>query len=142
MILIAPLDEKCIPERSNWTDAGLDLKAAHAGQIDVGGVAKVRCGIKVEIEPGYVGLILPRSGIATKKGIILSNTVGIIDSDYRGEIMCFMRNTGSFEYKIAQYERIAQLIVVPCGIGDFFIVNEDELSKTGRGDSGFGSTGK
>lgn len=141
MLLIAALDEECYPDRAHFTDAGLDLKAAKEILVDVGETQKVPCGIKVEIPPGHVGLIFPRSGLSSKKGLILANTIGVIDADYRGEVMCLMKNTGSFQYTIRQYERIAQLVIVPCMIGEYFPVEEFELMETERGEGGFGHTG-
>jgi len=141
MLLISVLEEGCYPERAHFTDAGIDLKASEAKVLDVGEVYPMSVGIKVEIPAGYVGMIFPRSGLGSKKGVVLANTVGIIDSDYRGEIICSLKNAGSFEYRIEQYERIAQLVIVPCMIGDFFVVEENELSDTSRGEGGFGHTG-
>ena len=141
MFLIAVLDTLCFPNRANPTDAGIDLRAREEVELGVGEAAPVPVGIKVEIPPGFVGLIFPRSGIATKKRITLTNTVGVIDADYRGEVICHMVNNGSFKYKISKYDRIAQLVVVPCLIGDFMEVDEDDLSETNRGEGGFGHTG-
>jgi len=141
MLLINIMDEGCGPERAHFLDAGLDLKSREEATLSPGEVRKIPCGVKVEIPSGHVGMVFPRSGLGAKKGIVLANTVGIIDSDYRGEIICFMKNTGSFEYTIDKYERIAQLVIVPCLIGEFFAVNEEELSDTDRGEGGFGHTG-
>lgn len=141
MYLVATLDEHCLPVRQHPTDAGADLFAAEEVVLQPGEAAPVRMGIKIEIPMGHVGLIFPRSGLSTKKRISLTNTVGVIDADYRGEIICHMKNEGSFQYKIDKYERIAQLVVIPCLIGDFIEVPEDELSNTQRGEGGFGHTG-
>jgi len=141
MFLIAPLDEKCVPHRAHTTDAGVDLRAREEIELGVDEALPVPVGIKVEIPPGFVGLIFPRSGLSTKKRISLTNTIGVIDSSYRGEIVCHMVNRGSFRYKINKYDRIAQLVVVPCLIGDFIEMDESELSKTERGEGGFGHTG-
>ena len=141
MILVNSLEVECTPERAHFTDAGLDLKAKVSVEIGVGEVVKVPVGIRLEIPTGHVGLIFPRSGLGSKKGIILANTVGVIDSDYRGEVICVLKNTSSFPYTVDQYERVAQLVVVPCLIGDFLEVNEEDLSDTDRGEGGFGHTG-
>lgn len=141
MFLIAALDDFCWPARSHMTDAGVDLRAREEVEIGVGEAAPVPVGIKVEIPPGYVGLIFPRSGLATKKRITLTNTIGVIDADYRGEIICHLVNNGSFKYKINKYDRIAQLVVIPCLIGDFIETTVGELSDTERGSGGFGHTG-
>jgi len=141
MFLIAVLDEACYPYRQHEKDAGLDLVARNTTTLNPTEAKKIPMGIKVEIPPGYVGLIFPRSGLATKKRVTLTNTVGVIDADYRGEIICHMVNNGSFKYCINRGDRLAQLVVVPCLIGDVYIVQEDDLSKTERGEGGFGHTG-
>jgi dUTP pyrophosphatase len=141
MILIEVLKEGCLPERAHDRDAGLDLRSKNEVLIEVGKTEKVPCGIRVEIPAGHVGMIFPRSGLSTKKGIRLKNTVGIIDSDYRGEIICFLENTGSYDYRIEEFERVAQLVVLPCLIGEIFEVDEGELSETTRSEGGFGHTG-
>lgn len=141
MFLVSLIDRQCWPNRSHKTDAGADLRAREEVEIGVGEAAPVPVGIKIEVPIGYVGLIFPRSGLATKKRLTLTNTIGVIDSDYRGEIICHMVNNGSFKYKINKYDRIAQLVVVPCLIGECVEVDEEDLSDTQRGDGGFGHTG-
>ena len=141
MYLVAVLDENCLPVRQHLTDAGADLFARESITLHPGEAKPIPMGIKLEIPMGYVGLIFPRSGLATKKGLTLTNTVGVIDADYRGEIICHMKNEGTFLYTIQKYERIAQLVVIPCLIGDFIEVSEEELSDTKRGEGGFGHTG-
>jgi dUTP pyrophosphatase len=141
MISIAILDPECAPTRAFSTDAGLDLKAGITATILPDQVVKVPCRIKVEIPMGYFGLITPRSGLGTKKGIILANTVGVIDAGYRGEVICFMRNTGSAPHTIQKGDAIAQLIVMQCVIGNYWEVDESELSDSPRGEGGFGHTG-
>lgn len=141
MFVIVPLDEGCVPKRAHQGDAGVDLYAAESVTIEPSEALPVRMGIKVEIPLGFVGLIFPRSGLATKKRITLTNTVGVIDSGYRGEIICHVVNNGSFLYTVSKYDRIAQLVVIPCLIGDFLELEEDEMSHTSRGIGGFGHTG-
>jgi dUTP pyrophosphatase len=141
MYLVAVLDNECYPERAHFTDAGLDLVAREEVTLLPTEAKGVKMGIKVEIPPGYVGLIFPRSGLATKKRITLTNTVGVIDADYRGEIICHVINNGSFQYTVHRGDRIAQLVVLPCLIGDIFTVQESDLSNTERGENGFGHTG-
>jgi len=135
-------DENCKPVRAHPTDAGLDLRAAERQLISTTNTL-VKTGVHVEIPEGYVGLVAIRSGLS-KEGFSLTNGIGIIDSDYRGEIMCSMRyNTLYKAYKdIEQYQRIAQLVVVPCLTADEFVDNLEELSDTDRGEGGFGHTGK
>lgn len=141
MFLVAVLDDKCLPERQHTTDAGIDLRAREEVKLGAGEALPVPVGIKVEIPPGFVGLIFPRSGLATKKRVTLTNTIGVIDADYRGEIICHMVNNSSLPYKIDKYDRIAQLVVIPCLIGDFIETSVEELSNTDRGEGGFGHTG-
>lgn len=135
-------DENCKPVRAHTTDAGIDLRAAEDYRIPTT-TTLVKTGIHVEIPEGYVGLIALRSGLS-KEGFYLANGVGIIDSDYRGEIMCAIRyNAFNKAYKsIEQYQRIAQLIVVPCVLEEEFVEKLEDLSDTDRGDGGFGHTGK
>lgn len=141
MFLVAVLDEICYPSRQHSTDGGIDLIARETVNFDPTQAKGIPMGIKVEIPPGYVGLIFPRSGLATKKRLTLTNTVGVIDADYRGEIICHMTNNGSFRYTVNRGDRIAQLVVLPCLIGDIYCVDQNELSETDRGDGGFGHTG-
>jgi len=141
MFLIHVKDEECYPMRQHSSDAGLDLKAAKAATLAPGAVEVLPTGIHVEIPPGYVGLVFARSGLASKKGINLRNSVGVIDSGYRGEIMCALVNNGSWEYKINKYDRIAQLVVIPCLMGDVYGVPFENLSTTDRDEGGFGHTG-
>ena len=135
-------DEKCKPVRAHPTDAGIDLRAAE--EYTVSPVStKIHTGVHVEIPEGYVGIIALRSGLSLE-GFSLCNGVGVIDSDYRGEIICAVRyNTLYKAYKkIEQYQRVAQLVVVPCFTEDEFVENLEDLSNTERGEGGFGHTGK
>ena len=141
MFAIIPLDDNCVPKRAHLGDAGVDLIAAEAVTIGPGEAKPIRMGIKTEIPLGFVGLIFPRSGLATKKRVTLTNTVGVIDSGYRGEIICHMTNNGSFQYTVDKYDRIAQLVVVPCLISEFLELEEDNMSESSRGEGGFGHTG-
>jgi dUTP pyrophosphatase len=137
-------DIECYPKRAHVTDAGLDLKAAESYHVYGWEVTKIRTGIHIEIPQGFAGFIFPRSGLASKHGVILANSVGVIDSDYRGEIICAMRlRDPDSKYIIQKYERIAQLVIMPVWQG--VLENVDELYKlsdTQRGDGGFGHTGK
>lgn len=121
--------------------AGADLYSAEAEiTIEAGETRLVHTGIAMEIPEGYAGLIYARSGIATKRGLAPANKVGVIDSDYRGEIMVALHNHSNSAQTIAEGERIAQLVIAP-----FLTVQyeeADELSDTVRGAGGFGSTGK
>mgnify|MGYP001818529380 CR=1 FL=1 len=135
-------DENCMPKRAHPTDAGIDLRADKEYRIPTT-TELVKTGIHVEIPDGYVGLVALRSGLS-KEGFYLANGVGIIDSNYRGEIMCAIRyNSLAYAYKnIEQYQRIAQLIVVPCILEEEFVNKLEDLSETDRGEGGFGHTGK
>ena len=137
-------DKNCLPERQHPTDAGLDLKAAVWANVTPRVTTKIPTGVHVEIPEGYVGLIFPRSGLASR-GITLANSVGVIDSDYRGELICAMTNTKphNFKCEVQQYDRIAQLVIVPIALPELNICETlEELSNTERGDGGFGHTGE
>ena len=100
----------------------------------------IHTGIALEIPEGYVGLIFARSGLATKRGLAPANKVGVIDSDYRGEIMVALHNHSSSEQKVDSGERVAQISIVPFLKAEF--TETETLSQTVRGEGGFGSTGK
>lgn len=126
------------PTRAHDGDAGLDLRAVHTYVIEEG-ITKVRTGIGVEIPYGYVGLLFIRSSIATKRGLELANSVGVIDAHYRGELIVALKNEGNEPVTIRKGERIAQLVISPILLPTVEVV--DELSETERGEGGFGSTG-
>ncbi|MDF2686250.1 MAG: deoxyuridine 5-triphosphate nucleotidohydrolase [Clostridia bacterium] len=122
--------------------AGIDLTAFINEEITIipTEITLVPTGICVEIPIGYVGLLFVRSSLGVKHGITLSNSVGVIDSDYRGEIKIGLCNTSSLKYTIQQGDRIAQLVLIPYLKVN---VNEvEELSSTERNQGGFGSTGR
>lgn len=122
--------------------AGADLYAVADGEITIaaGETAFVHTGIAAEIPVGTVGLVYARSGLACKKGLAPANKVGVIDSDYRGEIMVALHNQSREARTISHGERIAQLVIAPYFKAEF--CEEEELSETVRGEGGFGSTGK
>ena len=133
-----------LPSKGSAGAAGWDLYAS-LGEDDflaIGGQGSylVSTGVAVALPVGYVGLIFARSGLATKQGLRPSNCVGVIDSDYRGEIMVSLYNDTQQIQKIKNGERIAQLVVVP--FLSFDIEEVDELDETERGTGGFGSTGR
>ena len=103
--------------------------------------AKVPCGLIMVLPPGYEGQVRPRSGLSAKHGVTLTNCVGTIDSDYRGEICCLMINLGNEPYTILPGERIAQLVIAPVVRADVEFISEIP-EETKRGAGGFGSTGK
>lgn len=123
--------------------AGADLYALTNGEtvrFSPGETKMIRTGLAVEIPEGYAGLVYARSGIATKRGLAPANKVGVIDSDYRGEVMVSLHNHSNEEQEIADGERIAQLVIAPFLAAEF--CETEELSDTARGEGGFGSTGK
>ena len=107
--------------------------------IAAGETKLIHTGIALEIPEGYVGLIFARSGLATKRGLAPANKVGVIDSDYRGEIMVALHNHSSSEQKVEGGERVAQISIVPFLKAEF--TKTDDLSETVRGEGGFGHTG-
>ena len=129
------------PKIATSGSAGLDLRADKWTTIEKGQQVKVATGVIAEIPNGYVGLLIPRSSLGAK-GLKLVNTIGVIDSDYRGEIMAIVENTSDVPFDIDRGERFVQLVVVPCPQMNIEEVELDNLSYTERGDGGFGSTGK
>lgn len=136
---IKVIHEKGTPDTVRPGDAGLDLKTFHP--ISMRPYETVACytGIQVAIPSGYVGFITPRSSTGAR-GIKLKNTVGIIDSNYRGEILLILENISENPVNFKPGDRIAQMVIVPYFHPNFEIV--DELDETNRGEDGFGSTGK
>lgn len=126
------------PTRAHATDAGVDLRAAVDVEIAAGQRTLVPTGVRVAVPEGWVGLCCPRSGLATRHGLTLTNAPGVIDSDYRGEVQVLCQAT-SEPVVLRRGERIAQLVVVPVHLGAWQEV--DDLPATDRGAGGFGSTG-
>ena len=132
-----------LPTRATEGSAGLDLRAClqEPLTLEPGQTELVPAGFAIHIEdPGYAALILPRSGLGHKHGIVLGNLVGLIDSDYQGEIMISCWNRGRAPFTVEIGERIAQLVVVPVQQVEFRIV--DEFPQSERGAGGFGHSGK
>lgn len=130
------------PQRQTAGSAGFDLKACMEEPVTLkpGDRSTFCTGWAVEIPEGCVGLVFCRSGLGAKHGVSLPNCVGVIDSDYRGELIVPLRNFGDKAYTIQPGERIAQLVVAPVCLP---VVEEvEELTQTARGEGGFGSTGK
>lgn len=130
------------PQRQTAGSAGFDLKACMEEPVTLepGDRSTFCTGWAVEIPQGCVGLVFCRSGLGAKHGVSLPNCVGVIDSDYRGELIVPLRNFGDKAYTIQPGERIAQLVVAPVCLP---VVEEvEELTQTARGEGGFGSTGK
>ncbi|MBQ8407124.1 MAG: dUTP diphosphatase, partial [Clostridia bacterium] len=122
--------------------AGADLYAVCDGEVEFlpGETKLIKTGLAMEIPVGYAGLIYARSGLASKRGLAPANKVGVVDSDYRGEVMVALHNHSTCVQKITCGERIAQLVVAPFLQVDF--EQADELTDTVRGEGGFGSTGR
>ncbi len=140
LIRFKKLDSKAkVPTYGSQSAAGADLYALEGAEILPGQTVLIHTGIALEIPEGYAGLIYARSGLATKQGLAPANKVGVIDADYRGEIMVSLHNHSAEARKIDGGERIAQLVVTPFLRVDFDEVSD--LSDTDRGAGGFGSTG-
>ena len=135
-------DDAKIPTYGTKYAAGCDLYACSSEKISFGpGETKlIKTGIAMEIPDGYAGLIYARSGLASKRGLAPANKVGVVDSDYRGEIMVALHNHTNETKEIEAYERIAQLVITPYVKACFNEV--EDLNETTRGEGGFGSTGK
>ena len=131
-----------LPEPASTGSAGLDLRAAVAGEIVLapGERALVPTGLVLEIPPGWEGQVRPRSGLALRHGITLPNAPGTIDSDYRGELQVILANSGREPVTIRRGDRIAQLVVAPVAAVEW--IEADELSASAREGGGFGSTGR
>jgi dUTP pyrophosphatase len=130
-----------LPTRAHAGDAGLDLYAGEAARLGPGERTSVGTGIAVAIPDGHAGLVLPRSGLAARHGIMLPNAPGLIDSGYRGELRVLLLNADPAEtFEIAPGDRIAQLLVTP--FVDAEPIEVEVLDETSRGLAGFGSTGR
>ena len=132
-----------LPHYATPGSAGLDLRACLNTPVTLkpGESTLVPSGLAIHLDnPQYAAMILPRSGLGHKHGIVLGNLVGLIDSDYQGQIFVSVWNRGQAEFTIEPMERIAQMIVVPVLQVEFNVVSDFVLST--RGDGGFGSTGK
>ncbi len=134
---------ECLPAYATPGSAGLDLRACTEGPlvIEPGQAALIPTGIAIHIgDPGLAAMILPRSGLGHKHGIVLGNLVGLIDSDYQGPLMVSCWNRGQAAFTVQPMDRIAQLVIVPVVQARFRQVQEFNASE--RGEGGFGSTGR
>ena len=141
-ILDSRLNEN-MPAYATTGSAGLDLRACinEAITINPGETTLIPTGMAIHLaNPAYAAIILPRSGLGHKHGIVLGNLVGLIDSDYQGELMVSTWNRGSTEFVLNPMDRLAQLVIVPVLQVSFNVV--DEFDSSSRGAGGFGSTGK
>jgi len=131
-----------LPEYATSGSAGMDLRACIDGSLNLkpGDTELIPTGIAIHIaDPGYAATILPRSGLGHKHGIVLGNLVGLIDSDYQGQLFVSCWNRGNTEFTIDAGDRIAQLVILPVAQVEFETV--DEFSDSDRGDGGFGHSG-
>lgn len=143
IIRVKKLDARAmLPTRGSETAAGADIYSLLDEEIVIasGETAMIHTGLAVEIPVGWAGLIYARSGLASKSGLAPANKVGVIDPDYRGELMVALHNHSNTPCTVKSGERIAQLVITPYLPAVFEEV--DELSDTQRGSGGFGSTGK
>jgi dUTP pyrophosphatase len=132
-----------LPHYATAGAAGLDLRACIESPLtlNAGQSSLVSSGIAIHVgDPGYAAVVLPRSGLGAKNGIVLGNLVGLIDSDYQGPLMISLWNRGQAPFTIQPLDRVAQLVVVPVAQVEFAVV--DEFAASARGAGGFGSTGK
>ncbi len=135
-------EQAIVPTYGSEFAAGADLYACLDAPVTIGPgeTYLAKTGIAMEIPVGYAGLIYARSGLATKKGLAPANKVGVVDADYRGEIMVALHNHSNKEAAIEPGERIAQMVITPFLTANYTVV--EELSDTVRGENGFGSTGR
>ena len=131
-----------VPTYGSEFAAGADLYAAVEESVTIAPseTKLIPTGIAMEIPVGYAGFIYARSGLASKKGLAPANKVGVVDADYRGEVMVALHNHGKTEQTIEAGERIAQMVIAPFVTANFIL--SDELDGTVRGEGGFGSTGR
>lgn len=141
--ILDPRMAEQLPAYATAGSAGLDLRACINAPLTLqpGDTQLIPTGLAIHIgDPGYAAMILPRSGMGHKHGIVLGNLVGLIDSDYQGQLMISTWNRGQSAFTLNPMERLAQLVIVPVLQVDFKVVEEFDISERGTG--GFGSTGK
>ena len=141
--VLDPRMKDCLPAYATPGSAGLDLRACldEPLVLEPGQTQLIPTGLSIHIaDPGYAAVILPRSGLGHKHGIVLGNLVGLIDSDYQGPLMVSAWNRGATPFKLEPMERLAQLVFVPVQQVEFDLV--DDFEESSRGDGGFGSTGR
>ncbi len=131
-----------VPTYGSECAAGADLYAAidEPVTVEAGETKLIPTGLAFEIPEGYAGFVYARSGLASKRNLAPANKVGVIDSDYRGEVMTALHNHGKEPQTVEAGERIAQMVIAPCITADFIL--SDTLDDTERGEGGFGSTGR
>lgn len=143
VMILDPRLKDSLPSYATPGSAGLDLRACLETAVDIepGQTLLVPTGLSIHIaDPGFAAMILPRSGMGHKHGIVLGNLVGLIDSDYQGPLMVSTWNRGQSAFRLEPMERLAQLVIVPVVQAQFRVV-EQFASQSNRGTGGFGSTG-
>ena len=141
--ILDPRMKELLPAYATAGSAGLDLRACIEAPLvlEPGQTVLVPTGLAIHVaDPGYAAMILPRSGLGHKNGIVLGNLVGLIDSDYQGQLMVSTWNRGHAAFTLQPLDRLAQLVIVPVLQVGFNVV--DEFASSERGAGGFGSTGK
>lgn len=141
--LLDPRLQEALPGYATPGSAGLDLRACidECTEIHPGETLLIPSGIAIHLaDPGFAAMVLPRSGLGHRHGIVLGNLVGLIDSDYQGQVLVSVWNRGQTAFVLEPLERIAQLVIVPVVQASFNVVDDFQLSQ--RGEKGFGSTGK
>jgi dUTP pyrophosphatase len=141
--ILDPRMKELLPAYATSGSAGLDLRACIEAPLTLepGQTVLVPTGLAIHVaDPGYAAMILPRSGLGHKNGIVLGNLVGLIDSDYQGQLMVSTWNRGNQAFTLQPLDRLAQLVIVPVLQVGFNVV--DEFASSERGAGGFGSTGK
>jgi dUTP pyrophosphatase len=141
--ILDPRMKDFLPAYATGGSAGLDLRACIDAPLTLepGQTVLVPTGLAIHLaDPGYAAMILPRSGLGHKNGIVLGNLVGLIDSDYQGQLMVSTWNRGQSAFTLQPMDRLAQLVVVPVVQVGFNVV--EEFASSDRGAGGFGSTGK
>ena len=130
-----------LPENQTSGSAGYDLSACIKEPVTIkpGQTHMIGTGVAIALPPGYAAFVYARSGLGIKHGIIPANCVGVIDSDYRGEIVAALKNTSAEPFVITPGDRIAQMVITKCELPG--LIQSDELEETQRGEGGFGSTG-
>ena len=142
-VKIKKLNSKAmLPTYGSEYSAGADLYACMEETVTIqpGETVLIKTGLAMAIPEGYAGLIYARSGLATKKGLAPANKVGVVDADYRGEVMVPLHNHSRVAVEVEHGERIAQMVITPFLTAEYMLA--EELDETERGEGGFGSTGK
>ena len=129
-----------LPERKTKGSVGFDIAACLDDDITIspGETQMVGSGLAIALKPGYAAFLYARSGLGIKKGVIPANCVGVIDSDYRGEVIVGLKNTSNTEFLVKDGDRIAQMVIAKCQLPEIILC--DDLDETTRGAGGFGST--